>query len=119
MSVPCCQHEVNGQIENDFLAPALKYGLIKERMSALLTDAIRANLLEEAGYQVQILEFIDMEHTPKNILIRGVKSARMIPVKGLDQEAASVNKGNVHQLMEALHVNQTLDVLRKKEAVDE
>ena len=63
MSVPCCQHEVNRQIENELLQPVLKYGLIKERMSALLTDAIRANLLEEAGYQVQVLEFIDMEHT--------------------------------------------------------
>lgn len=111
LSVPCCQHEVNGQIENQLLAPALKYGLIKERMSALLTDAIRANLLEEAGYQVQILEFIDMEHTPKNILIRGVKSAKTPAAKGGNTQA-----GDVHQLMEALHVNQTLDVLRKKEA---
>lgn len=72
-SVPCCQHEVNAQIQNADLAPVLKYGLIKERLSALLTDAIRANLLEEAGYETQILEFIDMEHTPKNILIRAVK----------------------------------------------
>lgn len=75
-SVPCCQHEVNGQIESRELAPVLKYGLIKERMSALLTDAIRANLLEEQGYDTQILEFIDMEHTPKNILIRAVKSRK-------------------------------------------
>lgn len=73
-SVPCCQHEVNGQIENEILAPVLKYGLIKERMAALLTDAVRANLLEEQGYDTQILEFIDMEHTPKNILIRAVKN---------------------------------------------
>lgn len=73
LSVPCCQHEMNKQIQNDLLKPALKYGLIKERMSALLTDAVRANLLEEAGYETQILEFIDMEHTPKNILIRAVK----------------------------------------------
>ena len=72
-SVPCCQHEVNAQIQSADLAPVLKYGLIKERLSALLTDAIRANLLEEAGYETQILEFIDMEHTPKNILIRAVK----------------------------------------------
>ena len=75
LSVPCCQHEVNRQIENELLQPVLKYGLIKERMSALLTDAIRANLLEEAGYQVQVLEFIDMEHTPKNILLRAVNPA--------------------------------------------
>lgn len=73
LSVPCCQHELNGQIHSELMQPVLKYGLIKERMAALLTDAFRANLLEEQGYQVQILEFIDMEHTPKNILIRGVK----------------------------------------------
>lgn len=73
LSVPCCQHEVNKQIRNEALAPVLKYGLIRERMSALLTDAIRADLLEEHGYDTQILEFIDMEHTPKNILIRAVK----------------------------------------------
>lgn len=72
-SVPCCQHEVNKQIESESLAPILKYGLIKERMSALITDAVRANLLEEMGYDTQVLEFIDMEHTPKNILIRAVK----------------------------------------------
>ncbi len=71
-TVPCCQHEVNKQIRCEELAPLLKYGLIKERISALLTDAVRANLLEEQGYQVQVMEFIDMEHTPKNILIRAV-----------------------------------------------
>lgn len=74
-SVPCCQHEVNKQIQNKQLADILKYGLIKERISALLTDAIRANLLEEKGYETQILEFITMEHTPKNILIRAIKKA--------------------------------------------
>ena len=74
-SVPCCQHEVNKQIQNKQLADILKYGLIKERVSALLTDAIRANLLEEKGYETQILEFITMEHTPKNILIRAIKKA--------------------------------------------
>lgn len=74
-SVPCCQHEVNRQIQNEQLGDVLKYGLIKERISALLTDAIRANLLEEKGYETQILEFITMEHTPKNILIRAVKKA--------------------------------------------
>ena len=72
-TVPCCQHEVNGQISNELLQPILKYGLLKERISALITDGIRANLLEEQGYQVQVMEFIDMEHTPKNILIRAVK----------------------------------------------
>lgn len=73
LSVPCCQHELNAQIENDRLEPLLKYGILKERFAALLTDALRANLLEQHGYEVQILEFIDMEHTPKNLLIRAVK----------------------------------------------
>ena len=74
LSVPCCQHEVNGQLKSEILEPILKYGIIKERMAALLTDAIRASVLEENGYSSQILEFIDMEHTPKNLLIRAVKN---------------------------------------------
>lgn len=76
LSVPCCQHELNGQMKNELLAPILKYGLIKERMAALITDAMRAEYLEGCGYDVQILEFIDMEHTPKNILIRAVRTNR-------------------------------------------
>lgn len=73
LSVPCCQHELNKQIKCETLEPVLKYGLLKERISALLTDGLRASILEQSGYNVQILEFIDMEHTPKNILIRAVK----------------------------------------------
>ena len=76
LSVPCCQHELNRQIQSDVLAPVLKYGLIRERMAALVTDALRAEYLEREGYDVQILEFIDMEHTPKNILLRAVKTGR-------------------------------------------
>lgn len=77
LSVPCCQHELNKQIQNDILGPVLKHGLIKERIAALVTDALRAELLESKGYKVQILEFIDMEHTPKNILIRAVKDEKI------------------------------------------
>ncbi len=73
LSVPCCQHELNKTMKNDLMAPVFKYGLIKERMAALYTDALRAEILENQGYRTQILEFIDMEHTPKNILIRAVK----------------------------------------------
>ncbi|MDO4440520.1 MAG: SAM-dependent methyltransferase [Eubacteriales bacterium] len=82
LSVPCCQHELNGQIQKDkaagyeVLAPILDYGLLKERFAALLTDGLRAKYLEEAGYETQVLEFIDMEHTPKNILLRAVKNSQ-------------------------------------------
>lgn len=76
LSVPCCQHELNRQIKNEILQPILGYSLIKERVAALVTDALRAQYLEREGYSVQVLEFIDMEHTPKNILIRAVKTGK-------------------------------------------
>lgn len=76
LSVPCYQHELNRQIENDILSPVLSYGLLKERMAALVTDGLRAEYLKKEGYDTQILEFIDMEHTPKNILIRAVKTGK-------------------------------------------
>ena len=77
LSVPCCQHEVNKQIACEELAPILQYGIIKERMSALITDALRADILKVQGYETDLLEFIDMEHTPKNILIRAVKKEKI------------------------------------------
>ena len=104
LSVPCCQHELNKQIENEILAPVLKYGLLKERMSALITDGLRAELLEQQGYDTQILEFIDMEHTPKNILIRAVKRKN-----GKKAEEASAVA--FEACTEALRANLTLEKL--------
>lgn len=101
LAVPCCQHELNRQIKCD----PLKYGIIKERVAALLTDALRANLLEQQGYETQILEFIDMEHTPKNLLIRAVKKNGMRPKKSADI-------GTVEEL---LHVAPTLEKLLNNE----
>lgn len=100
LSVPCCQHELNGQIKCKELAPILKYGLLKERMSALLTDGIRANLMEIYGYETQVLEFIDMSHTPKNILLRGVKSKSMRKKDATEED--------VRELLRMLHTKQTL-----------
>lgn len=73
MAVPCCQHEFNKDIHSDVLDPILKYGIIKERIAALATDALRGDLLESKGYDADLLEFIDTAHTPKNILIRAIK----------------------------------------------
>ncbi|MEZ6066249.1 MAG: SAM-dependent methyltransferase [Planctomycetaceae bacterium] len=73
LAVPCCQHEVAPQLTANALAGLLRFGLLKERFAADITDALRANLLEAVGYKSQIVEFIELEHTPKNLLIRAVK----------------------------------------------
>lgn len=103
LSVPCCQHELNGQMKSDTLEPLMKYGLIKERMAALVTDALRAEYLENCGYDAQILEFIDMEHTPKNILIRAVKTGKK---KG--------NLGKIKECEAFLHIDPMLGRLLKE-----
>jgi SAM-dependent methyltransferase len=73
LSVPCCQHELYGKVNNPDLSAMLKHGIIKERLSSLVTDSLRGSILEILGYRVQLLEFVDMEHTPKNIMIRAVR----------------------------------------------
>ncbi len=97
LSVPCCQHEVNKQMESELFAPVFHYGIIKERMAALYTDALRAEVLEAMGYRVQILEFIDMEHTPKNLLIRAVK-------QGKKKE----NREAIEAILKEIHAEPTL-----------
>lgn len=107
LSVPCCQHELNGQMANEVLAPLFPYGLIKERMAALVTDSLRAEYLKREGYDTQILEFIDMEHTPKNILIRVVYTGK----RGDNDEAICACE-------KMLHVQPTLGKLLKGEIYD-
>ena len=97
LSVPCCQHELNKQIKNDLLSPVLHYGILKERMAALMTDGLRAQILEANGYRTQILEFIDMAHTPKNLLIRAVYNGH-----------CADNKDQINELLAAFDVNPTL-----------
>ena len=107
LSVPCCQHELNGQMANEVLAPLFSYGLIKERMAALVTDSLRAEYLKREGDDTQILEFIDMEHTPKNILIRAVYTGK----RGDNDEAICACE-------KMLHVQPTLGKLLKGEIYD-
>ena len=103
-SVPCCQHELNKQIKNPVLQPVLEYGLIKERMAALYTDAIRAQILEYTGYNTQILEFIDMEHTPKNILLRAV-SRKKNEISPAEEEKRQKAGEQVKELIRFLHAD--------------
>ena len=100
-SVPCCQHELNGQIKTEDLSVLTKYGIIKERVAALLTDGIRGSLLEACGYKTQLLEFVDLTHSPKNILIRAVRSN--VPKK---KRLASL--AEVHRAMKEFSVEPTL-----------
>lgn len=99
LSVPCCQHEANRTIKSDILSPVMDYGILKERMAAIVTDAARAKLLTANGYDTQILEFIDMEHTPKNLLIRAVKGGKE------DISAREKTK----DMLEALNLELTID----------
>lgn len=101
-SVPCCQHEINGQIKSEQFSLLTKYGLLKERMSAILTDEIRANLLESQSYKVQVLEFIDLAHSPKNILLRCIKSDKIS-----EQKKIKAVK-EVEAIMEEFHLEPTL-----------
>lgn len=118
LSVPCCQHELNNQIRNEMLQPVLKYGLLKERMAALITDGLRASLLEQQGYEVQVLEFIDMEHTPKNILIRAVRKERVagelpriVPKQAEEGHGVTMDRKALTRCMEALNIDPTLNRL--------
>lgn len=122
-SVPCCQHELNSQFETDRLSIIGRYGIVKERTMALMTDAIRANLLEYCGYKTNLMEFVDFENTPKNLLIRAVNTGKgplrpqasceatdrvrkMQSAKKVDARETCL--AEVYTIMEEFHVNPTL-----------
>lgn len=113
LSVPCCQHEVNKQISCKELKPVLQYGIVKERMSALITDSLRADILKSEGYETDLLEFIDMEHTPKNILIRAVRKEEM------KAERRQEEKNKIINVMKFLQIEPTLWKLLNPEAKQE
>lgn len=107
-SVPCCQHEINQDMHSEKLSILNRYGIIQERVSALMTDAIRANLLESVGYKTQLLEFIDIAHSPKNILIRANKS-------NISKEKREKSLMEVENIINEFNTNQTLYQLLKKD----
>ena len=118
LCVPCCQHEVNLQLQEKASMPdsspfacLVRHGLVRERFAALVTDAIRGELLEQAGYNVQMLEFIDMSHTPKNLLIRAVKKRQADIASPDGQKSASRSTARKSALLDALGVAQELDRL--------
>lgn len=105
LSVPCCQHELFKQINNDIHNPILKHGILKDRLCEYLTDGLRALKLEEKGYNVSLIEFTSLEHTSKNIMIRAVKNSMPNPYK------SKAIRVQYEQLKEFYHVNPTIDIL--------
>ncbi|NLB91531.1 MAG: SAM-dependent methyltransferase [Clostridiales bacterium] len=104
LAVPCCQHELNEQIHSEAFSILTRYGLVQDRICALFTDAIRANLLTACGYKTQLMEFIDMEHTPKNILLRAYKSS-------ISQKTKKQALQEVETLMQSFSLTPTLQTL--------
>ena len=107
-SVPCCQHELNHQMKPENLNILTRYGIVQERVAALMTDAVRGNLLEDVGYKTQLLEFIDIAHSPKNILIRASKS-------NISKQKIEKSLTEVEKLREEFNFNPTLYNLLKQD----
>jgi hypothetical protein len=106
LAVPCCQHELNDQIADSALVPISTYGITKDRFAAIATDTMRASLLTACGYQTQVMEFIDIEHTPKNLLIRATRR-----MSGSNGETSATSKTVTRKaLVDVQHLRAQLDV---------
>ncbi|MDO5409027.1 MAG: SAM-dependent methyltransferase [Lachnospiraceae bacterium] len=114
-SVPCCQHELNKQFSSDHLKLLERYGIVKERTAALMTDAIRANLLEYCGYKTQLMEFVELENTPKNLLIRAVRQNEQGMRHKSEQERRKNCLREVEAVMEEFHFFPSLYRLLKED----
>jgi len=106
-AAPCCEHEINAQIDIKSMRNILKYGIIKERFSALLTNSIRCNILELQNYKTELMEFVDITHSPKNLLIRAVKS------NNNNTDKLNIQK-ELEETLEKFKINQTLYNLIKE-----
>ena len=122
LSVPCCQHELFGQMKNDLHQPILKYGILKDRLTEYLTDGLRGLKLESCGYDVAMIEFTGLEHTARNIMIKAVKSESDSP-NAADKRTAQANvraaaakarraQEQYEALCEFYHVTPTIDKLK-------
>ena len=100
--VPCCQHEINLELDPSNLHVINKFGILKDRFSALLTDAIRANILQYYGYKTQVMEFVDFENSPKNLLIRAVKTSNSVNPTAKEEVEAILNEYNIKQTLYSL-----------------
>ena len=101
-SVPCCQHEINLELDSKNFHVINKFGILKDRFSALLTDAIRANILQYYGYKTNVMEFVDFENSPKNLLIRAVKTNNSLNPKIKEEIDAILREYNISQKLYSL-----------------
>ncbi len=106
LAVPCCQHEIASKLPAEFLPAVTQHGILKDRLAAILTDALRAQALERLGYKVQVVEFIDMEHTAKNVLIRAVRRDGVSPASEEAEKRARELKSAMG--VERFHLDQAL-----------